>query len=101
MTWQGTGEGTGTGVPAAVRRRVRLRDNDLCQLRYPGCTGSYQDLDHKDNVAARGISRRQANTVDELQCVCRACHKVKTQREAAIGRAAWKRRPERHPGLLP
>ena len=82
-------------------RAVRQRDNDECQLRYPGCTGDYEELDHTRNVASLGITRREASTVDNLQCVCVPCHRMKSQREAAAGRVQWRRQPERHPGLVP
>lgn len=99
MVWAGDGRGTGTNVPASVRRGVRIRDNDECQLRYDGCTGVYEELDHKDGVAQRGIDRRMTLTVDELQCACRPCHKKKTARQAAQGRSRKRYRdPEPHPG---
>lgn len=84
----------------ARRARVFLRDSNTCQLRYAGvCTSQAEELDHRDNVAASGIEDDS-----NAQAVCRACHKVKTGREAAAGRrarAARLRIPvERHPGLL-
>lgn len=95
MPWQGTGRGTGSDVPKAVRRAVRLRDQDTCQLGYDCCTGTYEELDHIIGVAARGVDRMDTLTVEELQCVCRPCHKRKTQWQAQQGRALGKREPER------
>lgn len=74
-------------IPVAVQRAVRRRDGDECQLRYPGCTGVHEQFDHKVNLASRGIDRRNDKPkVADLQCVCVPCHKVKTQREAMVGR---------------
>lgn len=84
--WQGNGRGTGNHVPAAVRRAVRRRDGDTCQLGYTGCTGKYEELDHIEGVAARGVDRLNTLTVDELQCACRHCHRIKTQWQAKVGR---------------
>lgn len=95
MTWQGQ-EGSGDHVPIAVRRAVRRRDGDTCQLGYEGCTGQYQELDHIDGLAARGgVLRTSALTIDELQCVCRSCHKVKTQWQAKVGRGLGTSEPLR------
>lgn len=94
MVWQGQ-EGSGDHVPIAVRRAVRRRDGDTCQLGYAGCTGQYQELDHIDGIAARGVLRTSALTVDELQCVCRSCHKVKTQWQAKVGRGLGTPEPVR------
>ena len=95
MTWQGDGLNTSSNIPAAVRRAVRRRDRDACQLGYVGCTGRYEVFDHTINVARLGMTRAQANTVDRLQCACRSCHQVKTQYEAAIGRGLGHDEPER------
>lgn len=101
MTWEANrGRAGKRAVPAAVLRAVRVRDNGECQLRYPCCTGQFDHLDHKRNLASQHRSRRDPVTADELQCVCVPCHKLKTQREAAAGRTSWRRPAERHPGLL-
>ena len=101
MAWKASrGRAGRRAVPAAVLRAVRMRDNDECQLRYSCCTGQFDHLDHKRNLASQHLSRRDPITMDELQCVCAPCHKVKTQREAVAGRTSWRRPAERHPGLL-
>lgn len=88
-------------VRVAVVRAVRERDGDTCQLRFAGCTGAYEELDHIVNVASSGLDRRAgAETADDLQCVCRHCHNIKTQAEARTARGISKRTPERHPGLI-
>jgi hypothetical protein len=98
MTW--SRNSSGSHIPDAVVLEVRVRDKDRCQLALPGCTGWYQQLDHKDNLAALGIGRDdpRANDPRALQCVCVSCHKQKTQAEAMRGREWWKRRPERWGG---
>lgn len=95
MPWQGNGRGTSTHIPRRVRRAVILRDQGQCQLGYVGCTGVYEELDHVVGVAARGLDRMQTLTVDELQCVCRPCHKKKTAWQAKVGRGLGECEPER------
>ena len=82
-------------------RAVRARDSDTCQLRYKGCTFNYEQIDHIRNIASRNMTRREARDaygVDDLQCVCKSCHKIKTMREARVGQP-FRRESERHPGL--
>ncbi|SBS71271.1 hypothetical protein MHPYR_640033 [uncultured Mycobacterium sp.] len=100
MTWDSNRPGI--KVAEAVRRAVRRRDGDRCQLRYEGCTGYYQELDHIIGIAARGLQRRETvNDPDELQCVCKACHKQKTAWQAKVGRGLGAREPERSLWLGP
>lgn len=94
MTWSGS-----RGVPRHIRRQVIARD-EVCQLRYSGCTGNIDEVDHIVNVARLGVRREDANQLDNLQGVCAPCHRIKTRRESNEGRRRWKRSPERHPGLL-
>ena len=83
-------------IPSSVRRAVRRRDGDQCQLRYPGCIGIYQQLDHRDNLASRGVRRIDDKpTAEDLQCVCVPCHKIKTSAEAQRGRGLAPRHVER------
>lgn len=82
-----------------VRRAVLERDGGACGLRLPGCIGTATQVDKVVPVAAGGSPWDPAN----LRAVCEPCHGVKTQEDAAAGRAARGsvRRPaERHPGLL-
>jgi len=100
MSW--VERGVSNRIPVSVRRAVRERDGNECQLRYDGCTFVAEEIDHVVNVASTGMGRQQVNrrvTADDLQCVCRSCHRVKTAREISVGRNAYKRRSERHPGL--
>lgn len=95
MAWQGDGRGTSSNIPAAVRRYVRRRDRDTCQLGYAGCTGKHEVFDHTINVKRLGLPRELTLTPDHLQSACRHCHKIKTQHEAAVGRGLGPFEPER------
>lgn len=39
------------------------------------------------------------DTLENLATRCIPCHEPKTRSESTRGRNAWKRKPERHPGL--
>jgi 5-methylcytosine-specific restriction protein A len=69
-----------------VRRQVLTRDRYQCQLAYPGCTRHATIVDHIDNLAARGVTRRVALNANDCAAVCAHCHRIKTAREAAAGR---------------
>ena len=100
MSWREPG--VANRIPKAVARVVRERDGNVCQLRYDGCTFDAEEIDHIVNVASTGMGRADVNrrvTPEDLQCVCRACHRVKTAREISVGRNRWKRPRERHPGM--
>ena len=90
MTW---GRGS-TRQWRELRARILRRDPE-CQLRFDVCTGISTNVDHILNVEAGGT-----DAPGNLQGVCANCHGVKTQREAAAGRAKQKRPTPRHPGLL-
>jgi hypothetical protein len=56
-------------------------------LRYAGiCIGKHQEFDHIESVTAQGIRRSDAQTIDQLQCACRPCHKKKTQQQAMLAK---------------
>jgi hypothetical protein len=55
----------------ALRMKVMMRDEHLCQLKYPECTGQAQDVDHKDD-------NWENNSLGNLQAVCKACHNRKS-----------------------
>jgi 5-methylcytosine-specific restriction enzyme A len=78
-----------------VRAQVLKRDRNRCQLREPGCTGQATQVDHIVNVADGGAPLDPKN----LQSACPTCNARKAGREATKARNAWKRQPERHPGL--
>jgi 5-methylcytosine-specific restriction endonuclease McrA len=95
VTWRGEG----SRIPDRVKTVVRRRDQS-CRLGFDGCTQRIDEFDHIVPLAVSGLDRRNANHPAALQGVCCSCHRIKTQREAAAGRTAWRRQPERHPGLL-
>jgi 5-methylcytosine-specific restriction protein A len=75
---------TSTAGHKAWRAAVLARDNGACQIHGQHCTGRATIADHIVNVAAGGAPF----DLDNGQAVCARCHMAKTQREAAIGRAA-------------
>ena len=83
----GSAPRTSTAGHKAWRTAVLARDKGACQIRGPRCTGRATIADHIVNMAAGGAEY----DVDNGQAVCATCHKVKTQREAAIGRGATPR----------
>ena len=80
----------------AQRFRVGVlqRDGYVCQLQLPGCTHRATEADH-----VLAWEQGGTNALANGQAVCSSCHKIKTQQEAQAARAAWKRKPARHPGL--
>ncbi|MGV0795949.1 HNH endonuclease signature motif containing protein [Mycolicibacterium elephantis] len=102
MTWSSD---PGIRIPQRVQRAVHRRDHGACQLGYPGCLGDGTQVDHIIGIAELGIHRRDSyNDLSNLQLVCEPCHRKKTAQQGVAGqrrrRAAARRQPERHPGLL-
>ncbi|MBC6822333.1 hypothetical protein CRD20_08250 [Corynebacterium sp. LK33] len=62
------------------RLRVLRRDRWRCQLKSFGCLEEATEVDH--------IVRGDNHSEDNLQAVCSACHKKKTQTEAKEASAA-------------
>ena len=87
----------GSHIPAAVKRTVRIRD-EVCQLRYPGCTVNIDEFDHIAGIAATRQDRATANHPDQLRGVCRTCHKQRTQQQSLAARRRHLRTPPQHPG---
>jgi 5-methylcytosine-specific restriction protein A len=54
-----------------VRQQVLERDDHRCQLRYPGCRGRADEVDHGVDVAMGGA----LYDVDNCRAVCGACHR--------------------------
>lgn len=80
-------------------------------MQYLGCTGSIEEMDHVEGLAALGIPRTPVLSANDIQGVCRHCHAIKTdgQRRDGIARAKARRGGhvsrkyrdvERHPGQL-
>lgn len=97
-----------THIPAAVKRFVRGRAGDECELRLVGvCRVDYNlQYDHygqpgvtPDGVAESGGPALVSNDPEHVRLVCEPCHNVHTQQQARRGMNAWKLQPERHPGL--
>jgi len=78
-----------------LRGQVLKSDRYRCQIKEAGCTGEATQVDHIINVGAGGAPLDPKN----CQAVCATCNGRKAQREATKARNAWKRQPERHPGL--
>jgi hypothetical protein len=79
--------GQGSTIPARVKDQVRRRDG-VCQIAIPGvCTGRIDEMDHVVGLAEQGQRRTPTLDANALQGVCSPCHKVKTQQQAAAGRA--------------
>jgi 5-methylcytosine-specific restriction protein A len=74
---------TSTPEHRAWRKEVLARDKGTCQIRGPRCTHRATEADHIINVAIGGAEFDLSNG----QAVCSNCHKAKTQRESAAGRA--------------
>lgn len=82
----------------AIRRRVRARAHGRCEatVHAAGCDGRGTECDH--------IQAGDDHSMENLAWLSTACHKAKTQREAAERNrrdAALRKRPaETHPGRL-
>lgn len=94
MAWSTSKHRGSTRASRALRTRT-LAAWPVCHLRYPGCTSTSTDDDHVIPLA-QGGSDHPANH----RGACHHCHTIKTQAEAAAGRRAKTRQPERHPGLI-
>ena len=72
---------TERGYGAAWRRkrkRVIARDNGLCQpCLKMDIVKAFDEVDHIVPISQGGDDQ-----LDNLQCICKSCHKHKTQREA-------------------
>jgi len=91
MTW-----GRGSTRQSRREREQVLAAWPTCHLRYPGCTIVSTDDDHvipKSQDGSDDLANRRG--------ACHHCHRIKSQRESAAGRARGRQRAtERHPGLL-
>lgn len=85
---------------AAAARRILKRDGYRCQIRGPRCIGAATEVDHRIPLSKTGPA---GDHDGNKQAACVPCHRAKTAREAAAGRAAKARRrrePEPHPGRI-
>lgn len=76
------------------RRVVLERAGYRCQVQGPTCARVATQADHVVPLAEGG-----AHDPANGQAICDPCHDRKIQAEAQRGRARWKRKPPRHPGL--
>jgi 5-methylcytosine-specific restriction enzyme A len=100
MTWKDAARSPSSHITATaawrkVRAQVLKRDQNRCQIREPGCTIQATQVDKIINVAAGGDPLDPRN----LRAACAHCNARKAQREATVARNAWRRQPEKHPGL--
>jgi 5-methylcytosine-specific restriction enzyme A len=98
MAWESSRTQSSEVVRTAAWRKLRVevleRDGYRCQLRDIGCSGRADQVDKIIAISLGGDPLDKTN----LQA-CAHCNARKAQREATIARNAWKRQPERHPGL--
>ena len=76
-----------------VRRQILDRDQHLCQIREPGCTGHATTVDHIVGLAQLGIPRNHPAAINphNLQSACTHCHTIKTRRETSTALAQHNR----------
>lgn len=101
MTWTRRGNRKGKKrLPEAQRQRI-LKRWPRCWLAYPWCcSGASTEVDHVIDAEDGG-----SDDDDNLRGACHECHEYKSarnsQRRSVAKQNEWKRRPERHPGVLP
>lgn len=100
MAWtRGGPTRTSTTTHRRWRTTVLTRDRHTCQhCGHTDPTGRTLEADHILNIRRGG----NPDDPDNGQTLCGPCHTIKTQAEAAAGRAAksTRRPPQPHPGLL-
>lgn len=92
--WVNGASRTSTAEHKAWAAQVKAAARGLCQIRGPRCTTIAVHADHVVPVGEGGAALDPANG----QAACEPCHKAKTQREAARGRARRRRttKPPEH-----
>lgn len=86
-------------IPEKIRRKV-FKHYPYCWLRIDGvCTYRSEQVHHVLEDTDGGT-----NDLDNLVGVCKACHTYysarDSQKRAVKAAWDWKRRPEKHPGVL-
>ena len=106
MTWTRRGARKGAKrLPERLRKRV-LAKWPQCWLAIPGrCTGKSTEVDHV--IDAEDFADPNDPAIDafeNLRGACHECHEYKSavnsQRRSVAKQNEWKRRPEKHPGVL-
>jgi hypothetical protein len=98
MAWENNRGSRGGYVSPKVKETVRQRDK-TCRLQHDGCTRAIDEFHHPTGLAAHGQRRGSVLNPRDVIGVCSHCHTIETRKQARAGRNAWKRQPERHPGL--
>lgn len=99
MAWTERKKRNSERIPERTRRKV-LKDYPLCWLSLPGiCIGTSTQVHHVVDDADGGT-----DDPENLVGVCKPCH---TKHSSQVSQAKaveaawdWKRRPEKHPGIL-
>lgn len=65
-------------IPAKIRAAVLARDNHICRACGFGGSANFAPFLDCDHIVAE--SRGGENTVDNLQCLCKACNGAKGDR---------------------
>lgn len=102
MAWKQRGERKGAKrLPEKLRRRV-LHDHPFCALALPGiCTGRSTQVHHICDAADfADPNDPRIDAYDNLTGVCAPCHTKHSAQQSARRSWDWKRKPEKHPGIL-
>lgn len=91
MVWQNR---RGRLIPKPLQIACFQRDHFTCQRCGYEAQRMFDGTLNADHIIPR--SRGGQTVLENLQTMCVPCHKQKTRAEAN----AWKRKPERHPGIL-
>lgn len=104
MAWDKRGARKGKRrIPESQRRRIIARDREQgCWFKYPGiCTGWDDKIEVHHILDAEDGG---ADDDDNLVAACKACHvhysAQESQKRSVAAAWDWKRKPERHPGVL-
>lgn len=86
-------------LPASTKRRI-LHQQPACWFEYPGiCTHKATQVHHILDVEDGGT-----DDDENLAGVCEPCHThysaQQSQKRAVAAAWEWKRKPEKHPGVL-
>lgn len=96
MTWVNGGKGS--HIPDTVKRVVRARQHNRCNIYHPDiCTGHIDEFDHIINIKTLKVERHLANDLNNIQGLCTPCHKAKTQTEAQQAKHRHLRPQPKHP----
>lgn len=96
MAWGAGGGQRAVGYTERQRKDL-LRKYPVCMLQIAGtCTHWATEIHH---VIGRKRAGRHIGGKN-LITACHECHNHETQKDAIESRDDWKRKPEKHPGVL-